>query len=54
MVTDPGRSIRIAHFFENGCGERIFADVVKRADSGMAFHIRLAGENEDLERLSLR
>ncbi len=51
MVTYPWSSIGIAHLLENGCRERILADVVKRADCGMSLHIRLPCKDEYLQPL---
>jgi hypothetical protein len=42
--------VGIAHLFQDGCSQRILADIVKSADCGMSLHVGLAGEDEYLER----
>ena len=51
LVAYARRSIGITHFLEQGCRGGIFADVVKGADFSMSLHVRLASQDENLERL---
>ena len=51
MIANPRLAIRTTHLFQQGRGGRIIAEVVKGLDLRMAFHVGLAGEDEDLQRL---
>ena len=51
MVAHGWFAIRAAHLLEQRRGGLVVADVVERLDLRVAFHVGLAGEDEDLERL---
>ena len=49
-IADLRAAVGFAHFFQQWSGRWIVADVIECLDPGVAFHVRLAGEDEDLER----
>jgi hypothetical protein len=54
VVGHSGFAVRAAHLLEQRRGGGIVTDVVEGLDARMAFHVGLAGEDEDLERLRFR
>ena len=49
VVGNGGLAVGAAHLLEQWRGGWIVTNVVKSLDAGMAFHVRLAGEDENFK-----